>query len=119
MFLGFLVCWMILILGCTLLELVSESEWFFVERAAVVSIEQGTWIIGDKAYLPDGRITKLDPKNGDISGATDITSEMGKGPHAAALRWHRVLLALFTVPVALGGLTFLYRRFIRIRLKGA
>ena len=119
MFLGFLVCWMILILGCTLLELVSESEWFFVERAAVVSIEQGTWIIGDKAYLPDGRITKLDPKNGDISGATDITSEMGNGPHTAALRWHRVLLALFAVPLAVGALAFLYRRFIRTRLKGA
>ena len=117
MFVGFLVSWMIMILAIVLLELVSESDWFFVEYSAAQSIEQGTWIIGDKAYLPDGRVTQLDPKNAEVSGATDITGELGKGPHAPILRWDRLLIALFAVPALVFAMTIAYRRIVKSRVK--
>ncbi len=116
-FLGFCAAWTVLIALVVLLELGSDSEWFFVEYAAVTAIEQGTWIIGDQAYMPDGRVMKLEQKTTALSEGRDITSTLGKGPHARSFRWAWISAALFSLPIAVFGVSLLYRRVARAKSK--
>jgi hypothetical protein len=86
---------------------------FFVEYGVAPIIDQGTWIIGNKAYLPDGRVMELEQKSADVSVGRDITSTLGKGPQTRTIRWTPVLGLLLGVPMLVLLGNFLYRRFLK------
>lgn len=119
LFLGFCVVWMALVSMVVALELGSESEWFFVEYGVVNAIDQGTWIIGDKAYMPDGRVMQLEQRTAGLSEGRDVTDMLGKGPHGRSLKWARIAGTLFSLPMVVLFMRLLYRRWVRARLDGS
>ena len=116
LFLGFCVVWTSLVSMVVALELGSESEWFFVEYGVVSAIDQGTWIIGDKAYMPDGRVMQLEQTTAGLSEGRDITNMLGKGLHGRSLKWARIAWTLFSLPMVVLLVRLLYRRWVRARL---
>lgn len=115
-FLGFCMVWAILVSLVVIVELGSESEWYFVEYHLVNSIDQGTWIIGNKAYMPDGRVMELEQKTAGLSEGRDITNILGKGPRGRSLNWSRIATALFSLPIVVFLVSLLYRRVVRAKV---
>ncbi|MFN0315284.1 MAG: hypothetical protein ACKVQA_09630 [Burkholderiales bacterium] len=113
LFLGFSMVWAALVFLVVILELGSESEWFFVEHAVAGTIDQGTWIIGDKAYMPDGRVMQLENKTAGVSEGRDITNVLGKGIHKRTLKWARIAETLLSLPIIVLLSRVLYARMLR------
>jgi hypothetical protein len=111
------VIWTMIVALVVVIELGSESEWFFVEYETVHMIDQGTWVIGNKAYMPDGRVMQIEKKSTGLSEGRDITGMLGKGPQARSLKWTRIGAVLGLLPALVLLVRVGYRRVVRARLR--
>lgn len=109
---GFSVSWLLIITFLVVLELFSGHGIFFIAYENAPTLDSESYVIGNRAYLSDGRVVELSSIEAEIK-ASSIPNAPPLSAKREEVRWQRVLSVVVGVPLLLFCVSGLIRWFRR------